>query len=49
VMRLWRTQGVEVQTHRFPAALDLDHNFIDPGHPKQRVDIVYPVILAALE
>jgi carboxylesterase len=49
VMRLWRAQGTPVQTHRFPASLGLDHNFIDPGHPRQHVDIAYPVILAALE
>jgi esterase/lipase len=49
VMGLWRAQGVKVQTHRFPAGLGLDHNFIDPGHPRQHVDIAYPVILSALE
>jgi carboxylesterase len=49
VVKLWRAQGTQVQTHRFPAGLGLDHNFVDPGHPKQRVDIVFPVILAALE
>jgi pimeloyl-ACP methyl ester carboxylesterase len=49
VVKLWRKQGVQVQTHRFSAALGLDHNFVDPGHPKQRVDVVFPVILSALE
>jgi alpha-beta hydrolase superfamily lysophospholipase len=49
VVRLWRAQGTRVQTHRFSASLDLDHNFVDPGHPRQRVDITYPVILSALE
>ena len=49
VVRLWRAQGTPVQTHRFPASRGLDHNFIDPGHPRQHVDIAYPVILAALE
>jgi alpha-beta hydrolase superfamily lysophospholipase len=49
VVKLWQAQGVPVQTHRFPAALGLDHNFVDPGHPRQRVDIPYPVILSALE
>jgi len=49
VVKLWRAQGASVQTHRFPAALGLDHNFVDPGHPKQHVDAVFPVILAALE
>jgi carboxylesterase len=49
VVKLWRAQGTQVQTHRFPAGLGLDHNFVDPGHPKQRVDAVFPVILAALE
>jgi carboxylesterase len=49
VVKLWRAQGVKVQTHRFPASLGLDHNFVDPGHPKQHVDVVFPVILAALE
>ena len=49
VVKLWRAQGAQVQTHRFSASLQLDHNFIDPGHPKQRVDVTYPVILAALE
>jgi carboxylesterase len=48
-VRLWRAQGAQVQTHRFSADLQLDHNFIDPGHPQQRVDVTYPVILAALE
>ena len=49
MVKLWRAQGVKVQTHRFPASLGLDHNFVDPGHPKQHVDVVFPVILAALE
>jgi carboxylesterase len=49
VISLWRAQGTPVQTHRFSADLGLDHNFIDPGHPKQRVDVTYPVILSALE
>jgi esterase/lipase len=49
VVKLWRAQGVQVQMHRFSADLNLDHNFVDPGHPKQRVDVVFPVILAALE
>ena len=49
VTSLWQAQGAQVQTHRFSAGLKLDHDFVDPGHPKQRVDVTYPVILAALE
>jgi alpha-beta hydrolase superfamily lysophospholipase len=44
----WRARGAPVREHRFPAALGLIHDLIDPGQPLQRVDLVYPALLELL-
>ena len=45
----WQQQeGTEIRTFEFDAALDLDHNYIDPDAPNQPVnlvEIVYPVLI----
>jgi carboxylesterase len=42
----WRKDGFEqLQTYEFEADLRLDHDLIDPAHPKQKVDLVYPVLI----
>ena len=43
---LWREyRGSDLQTYEFPAALGLDHDLIDPSHPDERIDIVYPQLI----
>lgn len=44
----WRARGAPVREHRFPAALGLIHDLLDPGQPQQRVDLVYPALLELL-
>lgn len=44
----WRARGAPVRTHRFPAELGLIHDLIDPGQPRQRVELVYPALLELL-
>lgn len=46
---LWARSGAAVQAYSFPADLALDHDVIDPNHPAQRVDLVYPVLIGLLE
>jgi carboxylesterase len=42
----WRASGFEaLQSYEFGLELRLDHDLIDPTHPKQKVDLVYPVLL----
>jgi carboxylesterase len=43
---LWREyRDSDLQTYEFPAELGLDHDLIDPAHPKERIDIVYPRLI----
>jgi carboxylesterase len=42
----WREHGFSaLQIYEFEADLGLDHDLIDPAHPKQKVDRVYPVLV----
>lgn len=42
----WQGQGYETITEfQFEEALQLDHDLIDPEHPKEQVDLVYPILL----
>lgn len=46
VVAQWREHGfTNLQTYEFEANLRLDHDLLDPAHPKQQVDLVYPVLL----
>jgi pimeloyl-ACP methyl ester carboxylesterase len=49
VAAMWRVHGAEIRTYCFSAGLKLDHDFIDPAQPRQRVEVSYPVILSAME
>lgn len=46
---VWRGSGAAVRTYAFPADLALDHDVIDPNHPEQRVELVYPVLIDLIE
>ena len=42
----WEGQGLEgLARYEFAADLGLDHDLIDPAHPKEQVDVAYPVVL----
>jgi acetyl esterase/lipase len=41
---MWRAHGAHVKTYEFPASARLPHDLIDPGHPDQNTDLVYPVV-----
>lgn len=46
LIEAWRGQGYEAITEfEFEEALQLDHDLIDPAHPKEQVDLAYPVLL----
>jgi esterase/lipase len=42
----WRNSGfTNLQTYEFKAELGLDHDLVDAIHPKQKIELVYPVIV----
>ncbi|MHB0915501.1 MAG: alpha/beta hydrolase [Thermoleophilia bacterium] len=45
----WQGSGATVSTHEFPAALGLPHDIIDVTNVKDKRDISYPVVIAAIE
>lgn len=50
VVAHWREHGLAyLQTYEFEAGLGLDHDLIDPAHPKQKIDQVYPVLLDLID
>ena len=45
VVANWLRNGADLSAYEFPADLLLDHDLIDPTHPDQRIDIVYPRLI----
>lgn len=46
VVDCWQHQGFQaISTYRFDANLKLEHDLIDPTQEKQRIDIVYPLLV----
>lgn len=45
IAALGRNGAANLRTYEFPAALGLDHDFIDPQQKKQHIDVVYPKLL----
>ncbi len=41
----WRSHGGQVQSYEFAAELNLLHDLLPPEHPRQRVDLVYPILV----
>jgi carboxylesterase len=43
---LWQQyRGSNLQTYEFPAEFGLTHDLIDPAHPEEKIEIVYPVLI----
>jgi len=50
LLERWRRHRPEaIRAYEFPAAQQVDHDFIDPSSPVQRIELVYPKLLALLE
>lgn len=48
IVALWQRRGGAVRTFRFAKHHRLDHDYIDPDHPKANVALVYPILFDAL-
>jgi carboxylesterase len=45
-VKAWLAHGANLTTYEFGADLKLGHDLIDPSQPDQKVDIVYPQLMA---
>lgn len=45
VLAVWRSQGARTAAFEFPLEQNLPHDLIDPRHPQQQVQNVYPRLL----
>lgn len=46
VVAAWQQTGyASLETHEFAADLGLDHDLLDPAHPKQKIALVYPKLI----
>jgi len=43
-----KTPTATIKLYEFPGQWDLPHDFIDPWHPDQQIDKVYPILLQQL-
>jgi alpha-beta hydrolase superfamily lysophospholipase len=48
VVANWRQRGAQIATYEFPANLGLGHDLIDPAQPGQKIDLVYPQLIALI-
>jgi pimeloyl-ACP methyl ester carboxylesterase len=49
LVSLWQARGLQqVSFYEFDRSEGLEHDLIDPNNPKQRVDLVYPILLDLL-
>jgi alpha-beta hydrolase superfamily lysophospholipase len=44
LVEAWRAHGAQVSRHEFPISDHLPHDLIDPSHPSQNTELVYPVV-----
>lgn len=49
LVEAWRGHGADVATHEFPLADRLPHDLIDPVHPEQNTELVYPIVRSLIE
>lgn len=49
LVSLWQARGLQqVSFYEFDRREGLEHDLVDPNNPKQRVDLVYPILLDLL-
>lgn len=44
LVEAWRAHGAQVSRYEFPMRDHLPHDLIDPSHPSQNTELVYPVV-----
>lgn len=49
LVEAWRGHGADVTTHEFQLSDRLPHDLIDPEHPEQNTELVYPIIRRLIE
>jgi carboxylesterase len=49
LVEAWRAHGAEVSMHEFPMTYRLPHDLIDPSHPAQNTELVYPVVARLIQ
>jgi pimeloyl-ACP methyl ester carboxylesterase len=49
LVEAWRSHGASVSTHEFSIDARLPHDLIDPSHPNQNTELVYPVVTRLIE
>ena len=49
LVEAWRAHGAEVTRHEFPLSDRLPHDLIDPSHPAQNTELVYPVVARLIQ
>jgi carboxylesterase len=46
LVSLWQARGLQrVELYELERDLKLEHDLIDPNNPRQRIDLVYPILL----
>jgi carboxylesterase len=49
LVSLWQARGLQQVTfYEFDRREALEHDLVDPNNPRQRVDLVYPILLELL-
>jgi alpha-beta hydrolase superfamily lysophospholipase len=49
LVEAWRAHGAHVSRHEFPLTDRLPHDLIDPSHPSQNTELVYPVVTRLIQ
>ena len=44
LVEAWRSHGADVEVHEFPLSHRLPGDLVDPNHPEQNTELVYPVV-----
>jgi len=49
LVEAWRAHGARVTRHEFPVTDRLPHDLIDPSHPAQNTELVYPIVARLIQ
>jgi pimeloyl-ACP methyl ester carboxylesterase len=49
LVEAWRAHGAKVSRFEFPVTERLPHDLIDPSHPAQNTELVYPVVARLIQ
>ncbi|MEM7345824.1 MAG: alpha/beta fold hydrolase [Chloroflexota bacterium] len=49
VVNIWKKYDAPLSIHEFDASLGFTHDLVDPEHPQQKIDEVYPRLVALIK